>query len=230
MTIYIIYCFLQVHDIKQEPTDLTKSENISSPQRSPTQNSDSLHNNNNNTEKENGAGDDADIASDDEAVQERDYRQSSPHLDRLPFPMVPNHPMFGHGIMYMSQYIGGFPAVGGVPTEGASGLNLALAGASDERRKRNRTFIDPVSEVPVLEQWFSMNTHPSHNLILKYTEELNRMPYRQKFPRLESKNVQFWFKNRRAKCKRLKMSLYEPPSPGHYSHPGHHALAERKMV
>lgn len=32
---------------------------------------------------------------------------------------------------------------------------------------------------------------------------------RQKFPRLESKNVQFWFKNRRAKCKRLKMSLYD---------------------
>ena len=31
----------------------------------------------------------------------------------------------------------------------------------------------------------------------------------QKFPRLESKNVQFWFKNRRAKCKRLKMSLYD---------------------
>lgn len=35
--------------------------------------------------------------------------------------------------------------------------------------------------------------------------------YRQKFPRLESKNVQFWFKNRRAKCKRLKMSLYDSP-------------------
>jgi len=34
-------------------------------------------------------------------------------------------------------------------------------------------------------------------------------PYSQKFPRLESKNVQFWFKNRRAKCKRLKMSLYD---------------------
>lgn len=79
--------------------------------------------------------------------------------------------------------------------------------ALDERRKRNRTFIDPVTEVPRLEQWFGLNTHPSHNLILKYTEELNRMPYRQKFPKLEPKNVQFWFKNRRAKCKRLKMTL-----------------------
>lgn len=77
----------------------------------------------------------------------------------------------------------------------------------EERRKRNRTFIDPVTEVPRLEQWFTMNTHPSHNLILKYTEELNRMPYRQKFPRLEPKNVQFWFKNRRAKCKRLRVAM-----------------------
>ncbi|CAH2102787.1 unnamed protein product [Euphydryas editha] len=227
---------IKVHDIKQEPKDLSKSDNISSPQRSPTKNSDSPHNNNNNnTEQENGGGDDQDLASDDEVIQERHYSQSSPHLDRLPFPMVQNHPMFNHGIMYMSQYITGFPGVGvpgvgGVPVEGASGLNLALTGASDERRKRNRTFIDPVSEVPLLEQWFSSNTHPSHNMILKYTEELNRMPYRQKFPRLESKNVQFWFKNRRAKCKRLKMAIYESPSPGHYSHPGHHAIPERKLV
>ncbi|CAB3239771.1 unnamed protein product [Arctia plantaginis] len=226
---------IKVHDIKQEPRDLSKPDNTNSPQRSPAKNSDaSSHNNNssnnNNNDDENGVGEEHD-GSDEDVIQERHYTPASPHLDRLPFPMVPNHPMFGHGIMYMSQYMSGFPGVGAVPGEGASGLNLALAGASDERRKRNRTFIDPVSEVPVLEQWFSMNTHPSHNLILKYTEELNRMPYRQKFPRLESKNVQFWFKNRRAKCKRLKMSLYEPSSPGHYSHPGHpHAMAERKLV
>ncbi|GBP13090.1 hypothetical protein EVAR_93060_1 [Eumeta japonica] len=226
---------IKVHDIKQEPRDLRKPEVESSPQRSPAKNSDSSHNNNN--DDENGVGDDHDNASSDEP--ERHYRPATPaspassaHLDRLPFPMVPNHPMFGHGIMYMSQYMSGFPGVGGVPGESAGGLNLALAGASDERRKRNRTFIDPVSEVPVLEQWFSMNTHPSHNLILKYTEELNRMPYRQKFPRLESKNVQFWFKNRRAKCKRLKMSLYEPASPGaHYPHPAHpHALPDQVLL
>lgn len=80
---------------------------------------------------------------------------------------------------------------------------------SDDKRKRNRTFIDPVSEVPCLEKWFLMNTHPSHGLIMQYTEDLNSMAYRQKFPKLEPKNVQFWFKNRRAKCKRLKSSLYE---------------------
>ncbi|KAK0095419.1 hypothetical protein PV326_008426 [Microctonus aethiopoides] len=125
------------------------------------------------------------------------------------FSLVPS-PMFGHGIMYMSHYL---------PTR--SGPAGCPASILDERRKRNRTFIDPVTEVPRLETWFTHNTHPSHALILKYTEELNRMPYRQKFPRLEPKNVQFWFKNRRAKCKRLKMALFEGESP--QPHPYAHA-------
>lgn len=71
------------------------------------------------------------------------------------------------------------------------------------RIRRSRTFIDPMSEVPRLENWFSMNTHPAHSQIVRYTEELNNLPYRQKFPKLEPKNIQFWFKNRRAKYKRL---------------------------
>ncbi|XP_067010327.2 homeobox protein dve-1 [Anabrus simplex] len=141
------------------------------------------------------------------------------------FPLVPNS-MFSHSIMYMSHYIPGLAHGMGpaTPPSSSGGLNLsALAASADERRKRNRTFIDPVTEVPRLEQWFSLNTHPSHNLILKYTEELNRMPYRQKFPRLEPKNVQFWFKNRRAKCKRLKMSLFENgPSATSVNHQHHH--------
>ncbi|XP_063218834.1 uncharacterized protein LOC134529059 isoform X2 [Bacillus rossius redtenbacheri] len=153
----------------------------------------------------------------------RAYRSPSPRglageppdLERLAagFPLVPNS-MFSHSIMYMSHYIPGLAHQHRGPPASVSGaaphagLNLSAA-LADERRKRNRTFIDPVTEVPRLEQWFALNTHPSHNLILKYTDELNRMPYRQKFPRLEPKNVQFWFKNRRAKCKRLKMSLFE---------------------
>lgn len=99
---------------------------------------------------------------------------------------------------------------GGGGGGGLDPLSLTTAGGSsnsDDRRKRNRTFIDPVTEVPRLEHWFSLNTHPSHSLVLRYTEELNRQPYRLKFPKLEPKNVQFWFKNRRAKCKRLKLSL-----------------------
>ena len=163
-----------------------------------------------------------------------------------------------------------------LPPRGPPGCPTSIL---DERRKRNRTFIDPVTEVPRLENWFGHNTHPSHavsyrmnplrirckvsnttskfvfsllrsdrkfvhstaihprdylvsigkkkinyvikifQLILKYTEELNRMPYRQKFPRLEPKNVQFWFKNRRAKCKRLKMALFDGESP--QPHPYH---------
>lgn len=81
--------------------------------------------------------------------------------------------------------------------------------SEDRRGKRNRTFIDPVTEVPCLERWFLLNTHPSHGHIRQYTDELNNMPYRHKFPKLETKNVQFWFKNRRAKCKRLNASKYE---------------------
>ncbi|XP_018578899.1 DNA-binding protein SATB1 isoform X2 [Anoplophora glabripennis] len=137
-------------------------------------------------------------------------------LDRLAagFPLVPNS-MFSHSIMYMSHYI---PGLSHSATSPPSSTALAMSSlTADERRKRNRTFIDPVTEVPRLEQWFSLNTHPSHNLILKYTEELNCMAYRQKFPRLEPKNVQFWFKNRRAKCKRLKMSLFDNQT-GQYHH------------
>ncbi|KAJ8669932.1 hypothetical protein QAD02_001191, partial [Eretmocerus hayati] len=122
------------------------------------------------------------------------------------FSLVPS-PMFSHSVMYMSHYLS---------PRGPAGCPTSML---DERRKRNRTFIDPVTEVPRLETWFTHNTHPSHALILKYTDELNRMPYRQKFPRLEPKNVQFWFKNRRAKCKRLKMALFDGDST--QPHPYH---------
>ncbi|XP_042217653.1 homeobox protein dve-1-like isoform X2 [Homarus americanus] len=126
-----------------------------------------------------------------------------PGMDRLPYPVVPGS-LLQHSMMYMAHYM---PQRVSFLQVSPFSSGLGSSGPPEERRKRNRTFIDPVTEVPRLEQWFAINTHPSHNLILKYTEELNRMPYRQKFPKLEPKNVQFWFKNRRAKCKRLRVSI-----------------------
>ena len=100
-------------------------------------------------------------------------------------------------------------ATSGLFTLGSTATSTApeLLDGGDARRsiRRSRTFIDPMSEVPRLEQWFTLNTHPTHSQIVKYTDELNQLPYRQKFPKLEPKNIQFWFKNRRAKYKRLNL-------------------------
>ena len=89
------------------------------------------------------------------------------------------------------------------PSNGSSALD-------DRRMRRTRTFIDPTSEIPRLEQWFMMTSHPSRSQIERFTEELNKLEYRRKFPRLEAKNLQFWFKNRRAKQKRLTSGSSNP--------------------
>lgn len=77
-------------------------------------------------------------------------------------------------------------------------------GRNGNGNRRNRVFIDPISEVPVLEHYFSIETYPDHYLIEKICENLNKGEYRYKFPKLESRNIQLWFKNHRAKLKRLK--------------------------
>ncbi|XP_052763296.1 uncharacterized protein LOC128205596 isoform X2 [Mya arenaria] len=77
--------------------------------------------------------------------------------------------------------------------------------SSHSRKRRTRVFIDPLSEIPKLEKWFLDDTHPSSYMIDKYCEELNSSDYRQKFPKLEPKNVQLWFKNHRAKVKRMRV-------------------------
>lgn len=145
------------------------------------------------------------------------------------FPLSLSHAQLNpHGLVYMtspylqgisssllhhhhhhssSAHLHGHHRASGMDPLSLTAGNGGGSSSCDDRRKRNRTFIDPVTEVPRLEHWFSLNTHPSHSLVLRYTEELNRQPYRLKFPKLEPKNVQFWFKNRRAKCKRLKLSL-----------------------
>ncbi|XP_045181524.2 uncharacterized protein LOC123540504 isoform X3 [Mercenaria mercenaria] len=76
---------------------------------------------------------------------------------------------------------------------------------NSHRKRRTRVFIDPLSEIPKLEKWFLDDTHPSSYMIDKYCEELNSSEYRQKFPKLEPKNVQLWFKNHRAKVKRMRI-------------------------
>ena len=72
----------------------------------------------------------------------------------------------------------------------AAAAAAASASARTTSSKRNRTFIDPVSEVPRLEDWFLRNSHPTHQQICAYTEELNKNAYRAKFPKLEHKNIQ----------------------------------------
>jgi hypothetical protein len=77
--------------------------------------------------------------------------------------------------------------------------------------RRNRVFIDPITEVPILERYFSIETYPDHYLIEKICDNLNNGEYRLKFPKLESRNIQLWFKNHRAKLKRLKSTPSNEP-------------------
>jgi hypothetical protein len=82
------------------------------------------------------------------------------------------------------------------PTSAA--IAAAAAGAA-----RSRLMFDPLTELPLLEKWFEENPHPSWIQIDQYTETLNSFPYRQSYPPISTHNVKIWFKNRRAKCKRM---------------------------
>jgi len=68
---------------------------------------------------------------------------------------------------------------------------------------RSRLMFDPLSELPILERWFEESPHPGWLQIEQYTESLNSLQYRQNYPPISTHNVKIWFKNRRAKCKRL---------------------------
>ncbi|VDN03580.1 unnamed protein product [Thelazia callipaeda] len=68
---------------------------------------------------------------------------------------------------------------------------------------RSRLMFDPLTELPVLEKWFEENPHPTWLQIDHYTEALNSCQYRQSYPPISTHNVKIWFKNRRAKCKRM---------------------------
>jgi hypothetical protein len=66
-----------------------------------------------------------------------------------------------------------------------------------------RLMFDPLTELPMLNEWFENNSHPTCHDIEKYTDILNAKPYRRTYPPVSTHNVKIWFKNRRAKCKRL---------------------------
>ncbi|VDD96203.1 unnamed protein product [Enterobius vermicularis] len=68
---------------------------------------------------------------------------------------------------------------------------------------RSRLMFDPLTELPILEKWFEENQHPTWIQIDQYTERLNSFPYRQSYPPISTHNVKIWFKNRRAKNKRM---------------------------
>ncbi len=118
------------------------------------------------------------------------------HTPHLPHPL--NMHLFPHPLY---NPIDASALMGGAPKsykDAPSPTSLS----EDHRKKRSRVFIDPLTEIPKLEKWFLEDTHPSSYMIEKYTEDLNRSEYRQRFPKLEPKNVQLWFKNHRAKVKR----------------------------
>jgi len=66
-----------------------------------------------------------------------------------------------------------------------------------------RLMFDPVSEVPMLTEWFENNSQPTCYDIEKFTDLLNSKSYRRRYPLVSAHNVKIWFKNRRAKCKRV---------------------------
>ena len=66
--------------------------------------------------------------------------------------------------------------------------------------KRTRIYINPETEVPKLEEWFTNDKYPSTTNLYIYLEELNKSEFRQKFP-LQYKNMKSWFQNRRMKVK-----------------------------
>ncbi|PAV57212.1 hypothetical protein WR25_11453 [Diploscapter pachys] len=72
---------------------------------------------------------------------------------------------------------------------------------------RSRLMFDPLTELPILERWFEENPHPTWVQIDNYTNMLNKCPYRENYPLISQHNVKIWFKNRRAKNKRMQTGL-----------------------
>lgn len=128
------------------------------------------------------------------------------HIPHFPHPLAMHYfPMNTH---FMAQQAARYNQ----QQQQTSPMSRSNSSSNTHRKRRTRVFIDPMSEIPILEKWFAEDTHPSSYMIDKFCEELNRSEYRQKFPKLEPKNIQLWFKNHRAKVKRMRLSQdYDQP-------------------
>ena len=72
-----------------------------------------------------------------------------------------------------------------------------------------RTYFDPETEIPHLEMWFQDNPNPEYEVVVQYTDLLNKQPFRiSPNPQLVPDNIKNWFKNQRAKKKRDKQLVW----------------------
>ncbi|XGW34869.1 hypothetical protein V3C99_018708 [Haemonchus contortus] len=95
-----------------------------------------------------------------------------------------------------------------IPNDLSMGNNLSGMGIGSQAA-RSRLMFDPLTELPILEKWFEENPHPTWMQIDQYTQMLNGCPYRENYPHISQHNVKIWFKNRRAKCKRMQTGMVE---------------------
>ncbi|CCD71636.1 Homeobox protein dve-1 [Caenorhabditis elegans] len=99
--------------------------------------------------------------------------------------------------------------LGAFSTHSSSTNSMQNANSSVFSAARSRLMFDPLTELPVLEKWFEENPHPTWMQIDQYTQCLNNCAYRENYPHISQHNVKIWFKNRRAKCKRLLNGMQE---------------------
>uniref|UniRef100_A0A1I7XVX2 Homeobox domain-containing protein n=1 Tax=Heterorhabditis bacteriophora TaxID=37862 RepID=A0A1I7XVX2_HETBA len=95
-----------------------------------------------------------------------------------------------------------------MPTDMTMGNGMNGMGLGSQAA-RSRLMFDPLTELPILEKWFEENPHPTWMQIDQYTQMLNSCPYRENYPHISQHNVKIWFKNRRAKCKRMQTGMVE---------------------